>query len=689
MAQPDLFARWLIQLDDESFFALMRNYLGPIKTPYNKHDLIRELTALLLREKTIQQIRGHLSGEDIPVLQAISLLSEPQEGELTQFLQGTLSGTGVQQKLINLRDRLLIIPTEHRAGGVCINPVVAPWLLDEIGRHRTPVAGTPIAGTPIGGPAVSASAGVSALPWFTNRCVAALIALFQEEPEFFTRTGTVRKRAERRRDECFGPLFHGDEGTERFTLAVHALETLELVHRREDGRIFVRRDSVDQLTEIPERWVQALLWGAVTTDSLDNAVIRGEMITQLLLELPRDRRWSTGEMIRLIMLTQPHGAAPPDEAMVSALAAVDVLIRQGELYAVNPVAGDELTRTDHSPAVHVSASMTIAIPPGCTTGAVFTVARIAQLQQFDVVTTFILSEEYLLQLPREDRQNALHDLRELAGELPQNVEFLMNRWQTRGDATRLLQGLILTVNEEHRAVVERDDEFQRILRETIAPGVYLMNPTSRTAVQRILQRLGMGTPAALEETPPIDASAPDFLRLVRLRQQPMLIGGAKALRDILAPAPAPAPPPDNSDSDSEPKQWDAEQLYEHLSSLALPEDVERELALRIERKLILFPEQLRREVVPPGGMEARGLDYLGKVRLAESAISEGEMLEVILRNPSGQPERIRVMPRELVKQQDDLFLRALQLPGEEAVRIRLRRVSLLRRLRGTLVRGSC
>ncbi len=676
MAQTDHFARWLIQLDDESFFALMRNYLGPIRTPYNKHDLIRELTALLHRETMVQQIRRNLSTEDIYVLQAISLLAEPQEGELTQFLQGTLSGIGLQQKLINLRDRLLIIPAEHRAGGVCINPVVAPWLLEDVGRSRTLLAGEPRStmNTPLKSP----------LPWFSNRCLAALIALFQEEPEFFTRAGGVRKRAEKRRDECFGHLFQGTEGTERFALAVRALETLELLTRADDGRISVRRDSVEQLTEIPERWVQALLWGAATTDSLNNAVMRGEMIAQLVTELPQDRVWSAGEMIRLMMLSQPHGAPAPAEATVSALAALDVLTRYQDTYVVNPAAEAELNRSEHDTAIHVSATMTISVPPGCSTRTVCTVARIAQLQQFDVVTTFLLSEEYLLKLPRDDRHSALEDLTRLSGELPQNVEFLMNRWQTRGDAVRLLQGLILTVTEEHRSLLEQDEEFIRVLREIIAPGVYLVSPQSRSVVQRIIQRRGIGTVTALEEATPIDENAPDFLRLVRLRQQPMLIGGTKALRELLPPEELP-----ESDPPAAPDQWDPEQLYNHLTSLKMPEDIEWELALRIERKLILFPEQLRQEVVPPGGIEARGLDYLGKVRLAEQAISAGEMLEIILRNPAGQPERIRVIPKELVKHQDDLFLRALQLPDEAAVRIRLRRVSLLRRLRGTLVRGTC
>ena len=37
------FKSTLLTLADDAFFELIRNYLGPIKTPFNKHDLIAQL----------------------------------------------------------------------------------------------------------------------------------------------------------------------------------------------------------------------------------------------------------------------------------------------------------------------------------------------------------------------------------------------------------------------------------------------------------------------------------------------------------------------------------------------------------------------------------------------------------------------------------------------------------------------
>ncbi len=118
----------------------------------------------------------------------------------------------------------------------------------------------------------------------------------------------------------------------------------------------------------------------------------------------------------------------------------------------------------------------------------------------------------------------------------------------------------------------------------------------------------------------------------------------------------------------------------------MSEDVRRELALRIDRKLILFPEQIRGDVIPQYGTEARGLDYLGKIRLIERAISNGDLLEIVMRAGAGTPQRVLVQPREIVESGDDLMLRARQEPDQHAIRIRIRRISLVRRLSGTLLR---
>ena len=79
-------------------------------------------------------------------------------------------------------------------------------------------------------------------------------------------------------------------------------------------------------------------------------------------------------------------------------------------------------------------------------------------------------------------------------------------------------------------------------------------------------------------------------------------------------------------------------LIERLTSLSLPKEVAEEIRARIDKRIILFPEQIHAGMARQEKTEAGGLDYIGKVRLIEKAISsKKDLLEVIERTSKGSP----------------------------------------------------
>ncbi|MFW6228540.1 MAG: hypothetical protein ACOC2V_03690, partial [Alkalispirochaeta sp.] len=62
------FAAYLLSLEDDSFFAVYRNYLGSVRTPYNKHEMIQRLTDFFSRPDTGAAVRDLLTREDLTVL---------------------------------------------------------------------------------------------------------------------------------------------------------------------------------------------------------------------------------------------------------------------------------------------------------------------------------------------------------------------------------------------------------------------------------------------------------------------------------------------------------------------------------------------------------------------------------------------------------------------------------------------
>ena len=46
----------LYSVSDDAFLSIMRNYLGPIQTPFNKPNLIHQLTTFLTSDETQKRI---------------------------------------------------------------------------------------------------------------------------------------------------------------------------------------------------------------------------------------------------------------------------------------------------------------------------------------------------------------------------------------------------------------------------------------------------------------------------------------------------------------------------------------------------------------------------------------------------------------------------------------------------------
>ncbi|MFP4151922.1 MAG: hypothetical protein ACLFSV_03705, partial [Alkalispirochaeta sp.] len=237
-----------------------------------------------------------------------------------------------------------------------------------------------------------------------------------------------------------------------------------------------------------------------------------------------------------------------------------------------------------------------------------------------------------------------------------------------------------------RALLNASSEFHELLQEELAPGVFLLKEEAADRVERFLGRMDLGSAPTVERSTTVDVDVPEYERYLARHRQP-------ALPAVPVPRIPTAPSRGESGDASHargPGDRDEavrirRELSEDLAERTLPEEARQELALRIERGLILFPEQIREEIVPQFGIEVRGLDYLGKIRMIEHAIANSDTLEVIMRSTTGTPRRILVRPREIVESGSDLMLRAVEEPGGDAVKIRIRRISLLRRLSGTLI----
>jgi hypothetical protein len=263
--------------------------------------------------------------------------------------------------------------------------------------------------------------------------------------------------------------------------------------------------------------------------------------------------------------------------------------------------------------------------------------------------------------------------------LPQSFAFSLSAWEEEYRSLRLYRGFTLVANERQRPLIERQAAMGRLVAETLAPGVYFLSAASAEEVAALLSTAGLEAPPLTSHQGPAVAG-PDSGGSATAGQ-PRAREGIEALRSLVDLGPA-----DSGGGalglDPEPR---LAELRACLAASPRREEERRELADRIERRLVLTERQIAQSDPHPERLEAGGLDYLGKVRVVERALrAAGDRLEVLYRLPGAEPVRALLRPVRLDKNEKGLVLEAEDLGSGSPARVPLGAVSTVRRLRASL-----
>ncbi|MDR1024708.1 MAG: hypothetical protein LBL56_03200 [Treponema sp.] len=119
----------MMTLPEDVFFDLLRSVFGHVKTPFNKQNLLADLTAFLSRDDIRRNIAAYIDYTDAQVIAAVTLLGNPGVAELEQFFAG--EDRDIVTLLLNLEERFILY--RYRDGPLFrlgLNPVLEPLLKD-------------------------------------------------------------------------------------------------------------------------------------------------------------------------------------------------------------------------------------------------------------------------------------------------------------------------------------------------------------------------------------------------------------------------------------------------------------------------------------------------------------------------------------------------------------------------------
>ena len=207
----------LLTLPDDVFFALMRNYLGGIKTPFNKHDLVKKLAAFLRKEDTRRRIAALMDDTDRKVLSAVLLLESISPEDLYRIFKTSIPFSAVMRRIASLIERLLLFSDE--TGGSTVlkaNPVLAGFLAEHAAglEHLFDVRREPRLGTSL---------------WLDERLIVGLLSFIIERPRALDPSGSPGRKDAEAFLKTF-PGFDGDAGRSKVLASIlRALDTLGII----------------------------------------------------------------------------------------------------------------------------------------------------------------------------------------------------------------------------------------------------------------------------------------------------------------------------------------------------------------------------------------------------------------------------------------------------------------------------
>ncbi|HUX22410.1 MAG TPA: hypothetical protein VMW69_14295, partial [Spirochaetia bacterium] len=403
-------------------------------------------------------------------------------------------------------------------------------------------------------------------------------------------------------------------------------------------------------------------------------------LKSFLANLPAGRALSSLALERMFGIFAASGTQRRIDRSLATQAFVQMIARLGvllpasrgeqEWFAPNPYLRS--TPDPEARPVVVEPNFQLTLKPSVGFADGLAVASMAEIRRFDVYPRYEITKRSFIRAIEggSSAQELMKHLETLGeSELPQNIRFTLTSWEREFRGLSLYRGIVLTADPERRHLIEHSEAMRPWILRTLAPGVYLLDERGVVDWSRALARSGIDPlPSIRDGAPRSGESAGIFRSFGRpsvfkyptgdTQRERVSQGGTNDL---------------------------AAELSEELAKLDLSPELSSELGARITKKLILFRKQLEQTQLKFEKNEAKGLDYVGKVRLVEQALKSGsELLEVLERTPKGSTRRLLVRPIEVRKSGNELVLHAQTLPENESVEIKIRKIGLVRKLKSSL-----
>lgn len=309
--------------------------------------------------------------------------------------------------------------------------------------------------------------------------------------------------------------------------------------------------------------------------------------------------------------------------------------------------GEGNFKGDKKGLLNINAGTVITIMPGLSLSELIPFTIFLEVQKNSVVSEFEISRKSVSRaFDKNISPDEIISLLEKysAYEIPQNLKMNIEEWHKSYTSAMLFKGYILKVDEKTSRIIEKNPNVVPYIQQKLSDGIYLLNIPLDGNIDLFIETSGLEFMGNVKK-PERKAESMDFPRLQKGRSiisdSLSVFGDFCDIGDAGCEVDCEVGGEFEIRKEKEEKLEKLKELSEEgnktkgefqkiLRSLGFSKQQEDVLSARIEKGVILSEEQLKAETVRLEILEADGMNYAGKVRLVENAISVGDSLEIFM-----------------------------------------------------------
>lgn len=678
----------LTKMSDQQFFDIIRMYLGEVKTPYNKQNLIEELSSFLRKNENRSSFVRLLCNVDLKLLAVVRYIPHISRQKFESYcctmFGSVFSRLYLSEHLANLIQRLLIFEFTNPLDGkteLRINPLLEDILLPVIPLELL---------LPKPSFQIERNSEVTLL---NPSVLAAFVSYIFMHPDLCKSDGCVKKRNATEMASVFNgvPL-------SAIELLIKAFCNLNLFHQTEK-LLEVDWNRMEEFACLPEMYQYAYLCASscghfsrttmnanaqLLFDTLNSVPYDGyekQSVINLAFLIKEnstnDRIGGGGRFAQLMARAEGSSDMTTElvmESMVDACMEFGLLRSSSDgtsevLYVPSSVsARNSFSASEKNRLLSIDAGYIVTVLPGLTFADFLPLIKFLNVTHYDTAVEFEICKKSVMHSFDAGMNPALieEQLKLYSTySVPQNIHISLEDWNCSYVSASLYKGYILKVSKENILKTRNDRSIAPHIVEEIADGIFLLNFSSDEESRSVMEKSGLDFVGKIHET----ETKSDVLSFMRLRKSS---SSFTDYQEFISNAPYKL-------SSSIEQNKIVEELKNQVLQMDIPLEQKEGLLDRVERRIVVNPEQLRGSSVRFECLEAGGMDYQGKIRIIEDAIQSKVLLEMHLENE----DTFVGMPVMLVKHENDADVE-MSFDDDSSKIVTVGKISYLKKIKKSL-----